>query len=324
MKFKKINTLTVIYVIFVYVLLQLVWWGYSITKLNKEIYVLKTEISNQQSLAPERYYNAIAEAHTKLNKRLAMVVGEGAIFLLLLLLAFFRFRKILQRELEINAQQKNFLMAVTHELKSPIASARLQLETLQKRTLTPTQTTTLLTNANGDLTRLTSLVDNILFATTIDGATYPIHKVWTNVSILITTTVANYELMHKHKVQFTSNIQPNIELYCDSQAVVSILTNLLDNAIKFTSTVLNPIITVQLTSVDEHVQLSISDNGIGINDADKSKIFDKFYRVGNEETRQTKGSGLGLFIVQHLVQLHNGTIQLNDVEPQGIEFVTRF
>jgi signal transduction histidine kinase len=321
---KNINALKIMYVILAYVCLQLVWWGYSITKLNNEIYVQKNDIINQQTLPAQQYYQALTSTKEKLNKRTAMVVGEGSIFLLLLLLAFYRFKKMLNRELEINAQQKNFLMAVTHELKSPIASARLQLETLQKRTLSDVQKTQLLNNANADLVRLTNLVDNILHATSIDAAQYPMHKEWTNASVLVTTLVSNYELMYKNKIKFSTSITPEIQLYCDSQAIVSIVTNLIDNAIKFSVEVSQPHVHIALSTYDEHIQLAITDNGIGISDAKKLLVFDKFYRIGNEATRQTKGSGLGLFIVKHLVLLHNATIDIKDGQPQGTSFVINF
>lgn len=321
---KNINALKIMYVILAYVCLQLLWWGYSITRLNNEIYVQKNDIINQQSLPAQQYYVALASAKQKLNKRTVMVVGEGSIFLLLLLLAFFRFKKMLNHELEINAQQKNFLMAVTHELKSPIASARLQIDTLQKRTLTDAQKTPLLNNANADLVRLTNLVDNILHATSIDGAQYPMHKEWINVSALINTLVSNYELMYKNKIEFSTSINTETQLYCDSQAVVSIVTNLLDNAVKFSAEVVQPHIHIALSTHDEHIQLAITDNGIGISDANKLLVFDKFYRIGNEATRQTKGSGLGLFIVKHLVLLHNATIDIKDNQPQGTVFVINF
>lgn len=304
--------------------LQLVWWGYSIVSLNNEIYLLKNDVVNQQKLPAQNYYNALTLARTKLDKRTSMVVGEGAIFLLLLALAFFQFRRILRRELKINEQQKNFLMAVTHELKSPIASARLQLDTVQKRTLTDVQKTTLLTNANNDLLRLTSLVDNILHATSIDNGQYPLTKNWCNASELIAALTANYELMYKQKIMFVTTIAPSLQLYADTQAITSIVTNLLDNAIKFSTINNTPQINITFTTNNDEIILRIEDNGIGISAAEKLHVFDKFYRVGNETTRQTKGSGLGLFIVKHLVQLHNGTITIHDVAPQGVAFVMIF
>ncbi len=304
--------------------LQLVWWGYSIVRLNNEIFLLKNDVVNQQKLTAQNYYDALTLARAKLDKRTTMVVGEGTIFLLLLALAFFQFRRILRRELKINAQQKNFLMAVTHELKSPIASARLQLDTMQKRTLTDVQKTTLLTNANNDLLRLTSLVDNILHATSIDNGQYPLTKNWCNASELITALVVNYELMYKHKITFVTTITPNLQLYADTQAITSIVTNLLDNAIKFSATTTTPQINVVFTTHNDEIILRIEDNGVGISSNEKLLVFDKFYRVGNETTRQTKGSGLGLFIVKHLVQLHSGTITIHDVAPQGVAFVIVF
>ncbi len=101
--------------------------------------------------------------------------------------------------------------------------------------------------------------------------------------------------------------------------MTSIVINLVENAIKYSPH--NSLIGVELMSDHDHVRFVVKDQGIGVESSDKSKIFTKFYRVGNEDTRKTKGTGLGLFIVQELVDFHEGKIYIEDNVPKGSIFI---
>jgi signal transduction histidine kinase len=107
-------------------------------------------------------------------------------------------------------------------------------------------------------------------------------------------------------------------IQAEKLGMTSVTLNLLENAVKYSSE--SPKITVDLRHQDHKILLDIADNGIGISDKDKKRIFEKFYRVGNEDTRTTKGTGLGLFIVQQIVKAHEGKISVEDNEPKGTKF----
>jgi signal transduction histidine kinase len=108
----------------------------------------------------------------------------------------------------------------------------------------------------------------------------------------------------------------------DTQALHSIFTNLLENAVKYSESA--PEIEVEITDLGDFTKVEVRDQGIGISELDKPLIFDKFYRSGNEETRRTKGTGLGLFIVNYLAELHQASIRALENTPKGTNFDIRF
>ena len=108
------------------------------------------------------------------------------------------------------------------------------------------------------------------------------------------------------------------EILADYSAIRSVIINLLENAVKYSDRV--PEINIGLTSNNERCNIEISDNGIGIDQSERKKIFEKFYRVGNEDQRKTKGTGLGLYIVDQIVRAHNGSITVSSNQPKGTIF----
>jgi K+-sensing histidine kinase KdpD len=231
-------------------------------------------------------------------------------------------RKTFKKETELAQQQKNFLLSVTHELKSPIASTKLQLQTLQKHELDREKQKEIILNAISDTDRLNNLVENILMAAKIENSIYSIHKEKYNLSEYITEglnqTISSFN--YKQKVEL--DIQPNIFLEIDRTSFPSIILNLFENAVKYSPE--NSKIKISLKKLNEKVIFSVADEGAGIPDKEKEGIFQKFYRIGNEETRKTKGTGLGLYIVNYLVAQHNGTISVKNNDPKGSVFEVVF
>ncbi len=321
---KKISINWLIYIILVYVCLQLTWWGYNLIDINKQIFLTKSELLNFSSLKNEAYYLKTKQLQHKLNTQRIMVYAEGGIFLILLIFVFIQLRKSILKENTLSSQQKNFLMAVTHELKSPITAIKLQIETLIKRNLNTEQQHTLLNAAKVESNRLSQLVDNILTATAIDEAQYPLNRQELNLSKSINQTVNNYNVNYSKEINFKLNLDESIILYADVNAINSILTNLLDNAIKFKQNEQKLTIHIELYKKTDEIILSISDNGIGIATNEIKNITSKFYRIGNEFTRTVKGSGLGLFIVNYLVNLHNAQLHVKSKVNHGSTFSIHF
>jgi signal transduction histidine kinase len=310
------------YILVSYIFLQFCWWGVMIIELNNELVRLKTEINLLKGESTEEIIIKGNELNQKLHKRRLMIAGEGVVFISLLSLGFYQVRNSFKRESQLSLQQKNFLLSVTHELKSPIASAKLQLQTLLKHELNREKQKEILSNAIADTDRLNTLVENILLAAKIDNNIYQLNKEYCNISDFIEHIISNHENSFHHNRKILVDIQPKLYLSIDKINFPSIIINLLENAIKYSPE--NSTITIHLKKISNSILFSVADEGAGILDAEKRNIFKKFYRVGNEETRNTKGTGLGLYIVNYLVTQHQGKISVKNNVPKGSIFEVIF
>jgi signal transduction histidine kinase len=128
--------------------------------------------------------------------------------------------------------------------------------------------------------------------------------------------------LFKFQQQVVLDIDNDIFLDIDRTTFPSIILNLFENAVKYSSA--DSIISLSLKAHKENVILKVADTGVGVSEDDRNKIFEKFYRAGNEDTRKTKGTGLGLYIVKHIVELHNGSIIVKNNIPKGSIFEVTF
>jgi K+-sensing histidine kinase KdpD len=238
------------------------------------------------------------------------------------LLGGYQIRKTFQKENALALQQKNFLLSVTHELKSPIASTKLQLQTLLKHELAREKQKEIITNAISDTERLNNLVENILLAAKIENNVFTFHKQEYNLSEYITEGMMQTIKIFNYKQRVELNIEPNIYMNIDRTTFPSIVLNLFENAIKYSPA--DSTVSIGLKRRDEKIILSVADEGVGISDHEKKNIFQKFYRVGNEEIRKTKGTGLGLYIVNYIAEQHNGKLLVKDNVPKGTIFEVIF
>ncbi len=310
------------YLLVAYVILQFVWWSYLMIELNNEIYHLKTELNLLKGATLNDVVLNGNELNAKLHKRWVMISGEGIVFIGILLLGIFQIRKTFKREEELSFQQQNFLSSVSHELKSPIASTKLQLQTLQKHELNREKQKEIIANAINDTERLNNLVENILLATQIENNFYSLHKENCNLSEYITEGMNQTIASFNYKQKMVLEIEPDVYMDIDRINFPSIILNLVENSVKYSPE--NSTITISLKKMNEKIVLTVSDEGSGILDSEKIAIFQKFYRIGNEETRKTKGTGLGLYIVNYMVEQHGGTISLKNNSPKGSIFEITF
>jgi signal transduction histidine kinase len=299
-----------------YVVLQFCWWFYLLFDLNNQIYDLRISLSD--------FINQGVESEMLLRKKLSqkhwMILGEGLVFILLLLLGIIQTRKSFRRETRVIRQQKNFLLSVTHELKSPIASVKLYLQTLEKRDLERAKQIELIQKAIAETNRLDHLVENILVTAQIDNHVLLIQKENRNLSDFFHEIILEFN--EKYGITLKSEIQNDVNFGFDQLAFRSILVNLIENALKYSNS--TPDISVKLWTSSNAIFVSIADRGIGIQDDEKLRVFEKFFRSGNEETRQSKGTGLGLFIVKYLVEHHQGSISITSNTPKGSIFELQF
>lgn len=289
------QTALIFYILSVYVVVQFSWWGYHLIELTNELN-LESEL---------------------ISKRIAMIIGEGAVFLLLLLLGIWRIRRAIKKELRLSNRQKNFLLSVTHELKTPLAANKLYIQTVTKRDLDKTQTNELLQKAIDENTRLERMIDNILNASRLENKALPPMKSAFDLSRMIEQVKTRF-----NSISGVSNITAEVEnelvINADYQMTETILNNLVENALKYTGKQKN--ITIYAKKSNDNIVFGVKDLGPGIPKELKAEVFKKFFRAENEETRSQKGTGLGLYIVSQLVIIQGGTVVCLDNEPNGVNF----
>jgi K+-sensing histidine kinase KdpD len=169
--------------------------------------------------------------------------------------------------------------------------------------------------------RLDTLINNILIASQLEGNAYRVSKEELDFSALVKDVVRGFQGRYPDRV-LHADIQEEIDLQGDAMLLKLMLSNLLENANKYSPK--DKPIALFLANTNGTVQLEIRDEGSGIPDEEKKEVFEKFYRIGNEQTRKTQGTGLGLYICQKIVRDHGGDIGLKDNQPAGSKFIVQF
>lgn len=310
------------YVLMVYVCLQFLWWAWLIFDSNRDIHALQLQVLELQPYPALEFAALKAELDAKLRTKVWMVLGEGSVFLLLLFWGLFRVRAAFRKETNLLQQQRNFLLSVTHELKTPLASVKLYLQTLQARKLEAEKEKQVLGNALAQADRLNQLVENILLATSIENQSYHVQPQPGDLSAFIKQQLAQSASLSNETHTLKTELQAGVTARFDALAVTSILENLLENAVKYAPS--GSTITVSVRNNSGQSELLVADEGPGIPAAQKQKVFEKFYRAGSEETRTAKGTGLGLYIVKELAKQQEAHIELRQGSNGGAIFAVRF
>lgn len=316
------RSILILGILFGYILLQFLWWEVLLVKQTGQIIDLKQKISELSITNESTLINEIALLHQKKTMQVMMIVGEGTVFLLLLLFGIYKIKQSQDKETELNNQQKNFFLSITHELKTPIAATKLQLQTLQKQKLSEQIQQELIFNALIETERLNALIDNVLLASRLDAGEFIFTLIQQNISELVLKTVNRYYKREINSGELQVKVTNNIFGEIDETTFPSIITNLIDNAIKYSPD--QKEIVIELSIKNNKPILIVGDAGCGISADDKEKIFAKFFRAGNEETRRAKGTGLGLYIVNYIVNNHNAKIKVKNNQPKGTVFEIQF
>ncbi len=252
------------------------------------------------------------------HRKLWMYITEGAVMMLLLLWGMIVIYRSFRKELFLKKMQNNFLLSITHELKTPLTAMKLYLETLLKRQVSQEQLKTIAENSLNEAHRLQDQVEKLLLSAQLDSNKYTIENQSINFSELLQEIIANFKKQNPNEQWIQSTIQDQVFIKGDPTALEMIVNNLITNAIKYGGQ--NSTIEISLQLKGNQAVFSVGDQGPGINEEDKKMLFNKFFRIGDENTRKTKGTGLGLFIVKHLVELHNGKISVRNNQPKGTIF----
>ncbi|KAA3636367.1 MAG: sensor histidine kinase [Calditrichaeota bacterium] len=278
----------------------------------------KVEIATE--LGADRDYIAVIQAEEI--SRQMMVGTEGVFFLVLVLVGAW----IIYRALVINERlkfaQQNFLMGVTHELKTPLASMKIYLDTLKSEKIPNEKKLEIIPRLKNDVDRLEQLVENILEAGRFEKSGYKVHKELFDIVQLINysaDTLKDHSL--KQELVITKHgLPPELLFYGDRYALKRAIESILENSLKYSD---KDRIEVDLTFEhdDKNISLTIADNGIGLEKKDTSMIFERFYRVGQVINQSKPGTGLGLFLAKEIIKAHGGDISAqSDGLGCGVQF----
>lgn len=226
----------------------------------------------------------------------------------------------LKRERQLNEMKSQFVASVSHELRAPVASIRLMADALEEGKLAPETAKEFHRLIAREGARLSTLVGNVLDHARIEQG----RKVWkmepTDLSSLVADTLRVMQpLAAEKKIELGSHLDP-VEATVDAGAIQQALVNLLDNAIKFSSS--GTVVTVELAKSDERrtCEIRVKDEGPGIPKAEQARIFERFYRPGDELRRETQGTGIGLSLVKSIAEAHHGSISVDSEPGKGSTF----
>jgi two-component system sensor histidine kinase SenX3 len=246
-----------------------------------------------------------------LNWREVALLVLGIIFFLLIIVGLVLNTTFLIREIRRNEQHDAFINAVTHELKTPITSIRLYLETLKTRKLDERQRENFYQIMLADSERLLQTVEQVLRAGRAGHKKRRITPVIVDLRQIVREcldlTRVRYNLSADSLKYAESTNGQDARIAGDEEELRAAISNLLDNAIKYSDQ--NVHVNVEVSTLDEkHIALRIADRGIGIPSAQLKRIFNRFYRVPGLFMARVKGTGLGLFIVRSIVERHGGRV----------------
>lgn len=295
---------TVFYHVLIFIIAQLIWfsllslWIYWYT--TNYLLLLKVE----DKLAPQMISGTT---------NIAALIS-GLVLLILLSLSMSIIFIYLNRQLNITRLYDNFIANVTHELKSPLSSIQLYLETMQKREVPSDKKQEFLGLMLKDIDRLNQLINSILYLSSLEQRKLT-RKVSHNYHIFDTDTIIR-EVVQESLQEFNFPaknvaIEGNASCQCviDRNWFKIVFNNLIDNAIKYSPQL--PQIKIQLNPGKRFFYIEFNDDGIGISQKDQKKIFNKFHRIYNPESPNVKGTGLGLYWVREIVEYHGGKISVS-------------
>ena len=321
---KRFRFITVVYwLLLLYIVAALVWWFISLEKQNQNLTDLRlSELNSEKAtLDPQNFARQLYKIDNDSKRNTEKYIAEGVTFLILILIgAFFVYRSV-RKQFRVQHQQQNFMMAITHELKTPISVAMLNLETLQKYQLDAEKQKKLIRMTLQETSRLDTLINNILVSSQLEGGGYVFSKEELDFSSLFKDCIRDARTRYPER-NFIEDIEPEIEIAGDPLLLQLLISNLIENAVKY-SPKEKPII-CKLNRSGKDVLMNIIDEGIGIADTEKTKIFEKFYRTGNESTRKTQGTGLGLYLCRKIAGDHNADISVTNNIPSGSNFAIHF
>lgn len=312
---KKIQRIFIIYwILLAYIIAALIFWFITLNNQNKEMSELrKLPFSSN----PSAYSAQLAKIEDGRQRKINQYVGEGSAFLLVIMTgAIFVYRAV-RRQLKISQEQQNFMMAITHELKTPISVVKLNLETIQKRNLDKEQQQRLMQNTLHETNRLNALCNNMLLSSQIEAGGYRMVNEEINLGDLVSTCAEDFAMRYPQR-KIINESEADVYINGDPFLLQISINNLLENALKY-SPKESPV-AIRTNQTSSVAQLEVEDHGPGIEDQFKKKVFEKFYRLGNEATKRSKGTGLGLYLTKKIIEKQGGHIFIRTNKNGGSTF----
>lgn len=311
--------------VIVYMLFAFTWWAVQLWQVNERAFEKEAELLALQkgskttgiNLSELRQTAEFRLLERRYHSRHRMIMAEGLFFMGCLAFGLWMINRSANREVALARQRRNFLLSITHELKSPIAGMRLAFETIARRELQREQLDRMCQNGLREADRLQNLVNDILLAARLEERWRPAPEPLDLKKLATEAAAALAARFPSANFQLDVPDEP-LAILADPQGMTAVLQNLLENALKYAPE--GTPVRVSLGKTPAGIRLQVADVGPGIPDAEKQRVFEKFYRLGNEETRHATGTGLGLFIVKQVVQAHEASIQITDNQPSGAIF----
>lgn len=302
----------------IYIIAALCWWFIALNHQNGEM----TRLSLSDIPKDVTNYNLKVEKIVEKKKRkTTQYIGEGITFLVVILVSAGFIYRATRRQIKFADSQQNFMMAVTHELKTPIAITQLNLETIKKRNLSKEQQEKIINDSLKEVARLNNLCNNSLWAAQLDAGSYREKKERINLSQIIKEAGLNYQKNYTN-TEINSNIEEDIYIEGDILMIEILINNLIENAIKYSPK--DSQIIIHLQKEKKKIVLNVTDFGVAISDEEKNKVFEKFYRSNHAKVKNISGSGLGLFLCKKIMQKHQGEIKVLNNQPNGSVFKATF
>jgi two-component system, OmpR family, sensor histidine kinase CiaH len=318
-KNKWANRATVIYwFLLVYVLAALIWWFIALNLQNVQMTEYRLELIGRNDPS---YNTKVTKIRSERNRHTAAYVSEGLVFLSVILVGAIFLYSAIVRQMRIQTQQQNFMMAITHELKTPISITRLNMETLQKHNLDDTKKEKIIRSSLQEINRLNALTGNILVSAQLEGGSYLFNQEDIDFSTVVADSLKEYSGRFPNSI-LNGKLEPGLNVSGDPLLMQILVNNLIENAVKYSPA--GSTIQVVLSKDRSKGILEVRDEGYGIPKKERKRIFQKFYRIGKEDTRTAKGTGLGLYLCRKITEDYKMQISISDNFPRGSIFTVRF
>jgi signal transduction histidine kinase len=257
------------------------------------------------------------------NRRINQYAWESGFFLLALALCVAVIWRALRAEVEVVSEQDSFLALVSHQFKTPLASLQLSLETMAKRPLSAEQSRTLIERMLSDLTRMEAMVSRILDSVRLERGRVDLKREPVELAAAVARVVGQFEeRARQDHIVLTADVPRGLQVLADPLAVDVVVRNLVENALAAVAAVSGGKVTLSARAVNDDVELSVRDSGVGFRAADNARLFKKFSRLHPGGGSSYYGTGLGLYIVRRLMQLAGGRVSAHsEGVGQGALFV---
>jgi signal transduction histidine kinase len=283
---------------------------FSETKL-KSVYSKSTYLKKDEKF--KLLYN---NSNTEAIKRSSFGVFLSLLLSLAVISSLFYLLKIIKQQKALASIKNDLISNITHEFKTPIATVSAAIEALENFNVLENKKKTqkYLSMSSVQLKKLHQMVEKLLETATLDSEQLILKKETVDIVETIEKLVVKYQFLHsKKEIHFSSNLKP-IYLKVDHFHFDNVISNLIDNAVKYGGN----IIEITINSVLNTTEISVADDGNGIDKNQQEKVFDKFYRVPKGNTHDVKGFGIGLYYSKKIIEKHEGTLQLSAVKNSTI------